>query len=156
MGFSISGSAAIVFAGMFIAFGIFYGATSNSLERVSEAQSDQIDDALEEKNTDIEIVSYELDEDPDPDELTVSINNTGANELSINQTDILIDNTVQENPTTTIIYDDGTTDADTDVWATGEQLNMTVEVSNPQRAKVVTEHGVAASVDVSGDTAVVF
>ena len=79
MGFSVSGAAAIIFASLFIAFGMWYSAGMNSFERVTEAQNDRTDTVLETSNTDIEIVSttYAASED----NLTVRVNNTGTAQL---------------------------------------------------------------------------
>lgn len=153
MGFSVSGSAAIVFAGMFIGFSIFYGATSNSFERVTEAQAGQTDAVVDQKNVDVEIVKYE---ESDGD-YTISINNTGSKELSVSKTDLLVDNeyiTGWES-SATVTDTAGNEDGDTDVWAPGEQLEITIN-TDPGRVKIITEYGVSDTVDVSGETKVLF
>ncbi|WP_136716787.1 flagellin [Halorientalis salina] len=149
MGFSISGSAAIVFAGMFISFGIFYGATSNSFERVTDAQTDQTDVIVDEKNVAVEIVAYERIDSTD--RLTILVNNTGARALAVDETDLFVDNEYFADAETAV-----NGDRDTTLWAPGEQLNVTVRVENPSRAKIVAEHGIGDTAIVSGDSLVVF
>lgn len=151
MGFSVSGSAAIIFAGLLIGFSIFYGAASNTVERVSDARQERADDLVEQRNIDIEFALYD-----DNGQLEVGINNNGSKSLSVSKTDIIVDNTYETPTETKIVYDDGTTDPDTDVWEPGTRLNMTVDVSSPSRVKVVTEHGVAVSIPVEDNTWVVF
>ena len=155
MGFSVSGSAAIIFAGMLIAFSIFYGAASNSFERVAEAQSDTSEAVVDQRNVDIEIVYYERVDSPD--RLTIRVNNTGSKVLAVDETDLIVDNEYMIPDDTTVTQTDGGT-PDTNLWAPGEQLEITVEgddVYTADRAKIVTEHGVADTVIVSGETQVV-
>lgn len=143
MGFSVSGSAAIVFAGMFIGFGMFYAAAANSSEAVSEAREDRIDDALAERNSDIDIRSVEYTND----RLTVLVNNTGATPLSINDTDFIVDNTYRTDWERNATVDG---QAGTDLWLPREQLNITIYRDTlPARVKVVAGQGVADTAEVS-------
>ncbi len=153
MGFSVSGSAAIVFAGMFIAFSIFYGAASNSFERVAEAQTDNSEQVVDQRNLDIEIVYYERIDSTD--RLTILVNNTGSRTLAIDETDVIVDNSYQVPDKTNVTRTNGDVDVDTNLWAPGERLNVTLRVSDPSRAKIVTEHGIADTVIVSGKSKVV-
>jgi len=139
MGFSVSGSAAIVFVGLFIAFGTFYSASTNTMEQVTDARSDWQDRDLDQHNTDIEITAatYNLT----TDRLTVETNNTGAVALSVSETDLIADNEylIPERS-------DVNGNAVTDIWATGQQLTFNVTVgAQPDRVKVTTEAGVAAT-----------
>ncbi|WP_336001663.1 hypothetical protein [Halorientalis halophila] len=143
MGFSVSGAAAIVFAGMFIGFGILYGAAANGFERVSDAQDGRSEDVLDTRNTDINVTSAEYS----GDRLTVLVDNTGAAPIGLNATDFLIENEYQtgwRGPATV----DG--DAETELWLPGEQLNVTVYTSDvPARVTVVTGNGVTESREVN-------
>lgn len=138
MGFSVSGSAAIVFAGMFIAFGMFHTATTNGFEKVSEAQEDRTDRTLAQQNTEIEITSAVWN--TTSENLTVTVNNTGSESLSIEAVDLLANNSYQSGYITSI---DG--DSDTDLWLPEEQLTITVTTltANPSRIKIVAGTGVA-------------
>ncbi|MFB6179274.1 MAG: flagellin [Halorientalis sp.] len=149
MGFSISGSAAIIFAGMLLSFGIFYGATSNSFDRISEARTAQADAVVAEHNVDINVVAYERI--GSTNRLTILVNNTGSTALSVDKTDLFVDNAYITSRKTQV---DG--NSNTDLWAPGQQLNITVRVSTPARAKIVSEHGIADTVVVSGNSKVVF
>ncbi|QSG10050.1 flagellin [Halapricum desulfuricans] len=140
MGFSLSGSAAIVFVGLFIAFGTFYSASTNTMGQVTDANSDWQDRRLAQHNTQIDIVSAVYDNETDS--LVVEVNNTGATTLSVEATDLLVDNEYR-----TAMQDrDVDDDSETDIWASGQRLTFSVSAtSQPDRVKVVTENGVAAT-----------
>lgn len=143
MGFSVSGSAAIVFAGVILSFGIVFGAVSNSYERVTDAEEGQTDRVLAAKNADINITGFERA----GDRLSVYVNNTGSHSLSLNRTDFILDNEYRSG-----WQDDARVNGEngTYLWLPGERLNITVvEPDVPTRAKVVTEHGIADTVVVN-------
>lgn len=140
MGFSVSGAAAIIFATMFVAFGMWFTASANSFEAVSDAETDQSDRALEAQNTAISIVNVTYNKTSD--ELTVAVNNTGAAQLSVETTDLLVDGQYQSG------WEDTATVAgkDTRLWLAGEQLAITVTTpTEPDRVKIATENGVSAT-----------
>ena len=142
MGFSVSGSAAIIFAGMLIAFSMFHTAGADSFERVTEAQSDRSDAALDAKNTDIVI-----DSATDSGDIVIDVRNTGSTTLSLNGTDVLVDNEYR-----TDWQADATVGGvdNSDLWLPGETATITVSGSGtPTRVKVVTEKGVSDSSEVS-------
>jgi flagellar protein FlaF len=144
MGFSVSGAAAIIFASMFIAFGMWYTAADNSFSRVTDAQDAQSESSLETSNTAIEIISASYSSGT----LTVEINNTGTTQLSLNQTDLLIDGQYETDwqAANATVAGDGSTD----LWLPGEQLTITLDrASQPDRLKLVTESGVGASAEVT-------
>jgi flagellar protein FlaF len=139
VGFSVSGASAIIFVGMFLSFGMVYTAASNGYEAVSEAQSAVHEDALAQKNTAIDVanVSY----DAANDTLTVNVSNTGSSSLSVDRTDLVVDNEYQTTAASTTVEDDD----ETDLWLPGETLSFTLTLTaSPTRVKVVTETGVAA------------
>lgn len=139
MGFSVSGSAVIIFVGVFIGLGMFLTATTNSFERVSDAQEGQTEKALTEGNTDIDIKAAEYDSASN--RLTVLVNNTGSSALGVNRTDFLVDNAYIETWEADARVNGAT---GTDLWLPGEQLNITIRTADdPARVKVVTEAGVA-------------
>ncbi|EMA10824.1 flagellar protein FlaF [Haloarcula vallismortis] len=145
MGFSVSGSAAVIFVAAFIGFGMFYSATANSFERVNDAREDQRDRLLDQQNTDISLVSATWNSSGEKD-LVVTIDNTGSETLSVEATDLLVDNDYRTGYGTTV---DG--DGSTDIWASQERLTITVSSlsSQPDRVKVVTENGIADTMVVS-------
>jgi len=139
MGFSVSGAAAIIFASLFIAFGMWYSAGMNSFERVTEAQNDRTDTVLDTRNTDVEIVAAEYNASG-TDELSVRIDNTGAAQLSVSETDLLVDGSYEDEWVSSTV--DG--NPDTDLWLAGEQLVINVSLAAaPERVKVVSETAVA-------------
>jgi flagellar protein FlaF len=139
MGFSVSGSAAIIFVAAFIGFGMFYTASANSIEQINDARADQADRTLDQQNTDIEIVAATWDADGNGD-LDVEVENTGATGLSVADTDLLVDGVYRTGYSTSV---EG--DSDTDVWAPQQTLSITVTTlsTQPSDVKVVTENGVA-------------
>ena len=144
MGFSVSGSAAVIFVAAFIGFGMFYSAAANGFERVNDAREDQRDRLLDQQNTDISVVSATWNNSDD--NLVVTVDNTGSETLSVEATDLLVDNDYQTGYDTTV-----DTDPSTDIWASQERLEITVTSfsSSPLRVKVVTENGIAETMVVS-------
>ena len=140
MGFSVSGSAAIIFAALFIAFGSFHTATANGFEQVSEAQQSRTDRVLTQQNTAINVT--EAVWNGTSDELTVRVQNTGSAELTVSDVDLLANNRYLRGDVTTV---DG--NAETDLWLPGEVLTVTNASlsADPGRIKVVTGPGVAAT-----------
>lgn len=143
MGFSVSGSAAIIFLGFLAAFGMIYTSASNGIEKVDSANQDVNEDLLEQQNTDIKITNTTF---ANNDTLHIYVNNTGTTTLSIEETDILVDNTYL----TGFDYRNVDGKSETDVWLPGERLHVkytysTNQSSPPSRVKVVTGTGVAAA-----------
>jgi flagellar protein FlaF len=144
MGFSVSGAAAIIFISLFIAFGMWFTAASNTFEQVTEAEEMQADSTLESSNTELEITSATYNESGNR-QLVVTANNTGAEGLSLNGTDLLVDGVFVDGwqPDAEVEGNSGT-----DLWLSGEQLQITLDRSQPQRVKLVTESGVSATATV--------
>ncbi|MFB6296484.1 MAG: flagellin [Halobacteriales archaeon] len=137
MGFSVSGSLAIVVVGALIALSMTYTAGANGFERVTDARNDRADRVVERHNAGLEIANATYFDGNGT--LRVTVNNTGTTSLSVNATDLLADNTYLANGTRTVAGN-----ADTDLWLPGEQL--TIEVSLPSRPDAVTvaiERGLA-------------
>jgi len=151
MGFSVSGSAAILLVAFFVAFGTFYSAASNSMETVNDARSAAQDDLLAQQNTAINVTDVTVTYNVSGDQLyyvNATVENTGATGLNVGDTDFLVDGDLQ-----TAFLDRAVEgDSSTDVWATGQRLtaNMTV-AAQPDRLKVVTGPGVGETeVGLSG------
>lgn len=135
MGFSVSGSAAIIFATMFVTFGMWYTASFNSYERVAEAENDQTDAVLETRNTNISVASASHD----GTNLTVSVDNVGASQLVLSDTDLIIDGRYVEDWQSSATVEG----ENTRLWLPGERLTVTLTRDAPDRIKIVTEHGVS-------------
>jgi len=143
MGFSVSGSAAIIFASLFIAFGLWTTASANSFERVSEAEADRTDGLLTQQNTAIEITSATWN----GTHLIVDAENAGAAQLRLSETDFLVDGAYR-----TDWQADATAggDAETDLWLSGETLTITRQVdAQPDRVKLVASSAVADTAEVT-------
>ena len=138
MGFSVSASTAIIFAGMFLAVGILYPAVSNGFEQVQDAQVERDQAQLDLRNTAIEIA--------DTGDGDINVNNTGSTALKVSEVDVIVDGQYQprsddnEDPTVEVA------DASGDLWLPGETLEITVSNGNEgNRFRVVTEHGISVS-----------
>lgn len=143
MGFSVSGSAAIIFLAAFVCFGILYTTAYNSFERFDAAQDERAEQLLEQRNTEVEIVDVDT---TNSNYLNVTVNNTGSTTLHVNETDILFNGTYQVPEQTSV---DG--QADATLWHSGETLRMNVSYSTgtPVRVKLITETGIAAFREVT-------
>ncbi len=142
MGFSVSGSAALIFVAAFIGFGMFYSAAANSTEMVNDAREDRSDRQLERTNTDIEITTVNYN--TTSDYLNVTVENTGATELSVSDVDVLADNSYQTGYRTAVEGNTGT-----DLWLPRETLAInTTTAPKPSQVKIVTGPGVAATAEV--------
>lgn len=144
MGFSVSGAAAVIFIGMFIAFGAWFTAASNGFDQVTDAEQMQSDSTLEASNTAIEIGSATYNESGNG-QLVVTANNTGAEGLSLDATDLLVDGAFVDNWSASAEVDG---DAGTNLWLSGEQLTVTLNRPEPRRVKLVVQAGVSATATV--------
>lgn len=140
MGFSVSGSFAILILATFIAFGMFYTAGANSFERVSDATTSTYEDDLDRQNTAINITELTYQ----GSHLDVNVTNEGTTTLSVNDTDVVVDNVYYAPGDAQYFRVAG--DPNTGLWEPGETLFVRIQLSGgetPARAKVVTEYGVA-------------
>jgi flagellar protein FlaF len=143
VGFSVSGAAAIVFTGLFVAFSMWYGASYNSFERISDAQHDRSERVLETQNIAIDVVAAEYSAGT----LTVEVNNTGAEAVGLNDTDVLVDNAYQTDWRAGATV---ATNGDTWLWQSGERLHVEFDLSEaPSNVRVVTDQGVADATEVT-------
>lgn len=145
MGFSVSGSAAILFIAAFVSVGILYSAAFNGFEQVQDAENARDERVLEAKNTAIEVASTNYNASGNG-RLTVNVTNNGSTTLSVNETDLLTNGTYV--PRDAYIKADTAVDGnnETDLWLPGETYSMTVfQGENPGRVKVVTSNGVTAT-----------
>lgn len=141
MGFSVSGSVAIISIGALVAFGVMFPAIIDSSHQVGEAQSTQSERILEQQNTQIRI----NDSTYDGTNLTVTVVNEGTAALDVDETDTIVDGAYVQ-PDETTVYrslDKTNGDGSTNVWLSGEVLEIVVAVDSPNRVKIVTETGVA-------------
>ena len=141
MGFSVSGATVILFLGMVISFGIAYSGAFNGFERVNDAVGEDSERVLDQQNTRLAITNVSW-ETGTTNYLDVSVENTGSTTLSVNDTDLLVDNVYQETFENRTVDGDG----DTDLWLPGETLTFTVtNESQPERVKVVSGPGISVT-----------
>ena len=134
MGFSVSGSAAIIFIGLVVAAGIAIPAVIGSVGSIADAQGEQIDRGIDALNTEFEIESATYDDASD--DLEVTLTNTGSTTLSRAKTSVLVDGEIYPG-----VADEG-------LWVPGETITITVEdvTTEPERVKIVAENGIAETV----------
>lgn len=148
MGFSTSGAVAIIFVGLLVAVGIAYPVVQTAHEDRMTAIDDRDERTLDVRNTDVELAAHSYDDTAG--ELTVNVTNTGTTTLSVPATDLLVDGQYLElSPAETHVE----TDDEREIWQPGEQLSIVIEsgehaFEDPDRIKLVTEHGVAETAEV--------
>ncbi|MFB6300421.1 MAG: hypothetical protein ABEH65_09190 [Halobacteriales archaeon] len=144
MGFSVSGSAAVVFVGLLVAGSILYPTVSNSFDRIHTAQSEYHDDVQAMRDTDITIrtASYNASNTT----LSLVIENTGTTTLTVNNTDVLVDN----NYTDTYQSQSVAGVEGADLWLEGERLRLEITLEyTPDRVKIATRFGIQAATRVN-------
>ena len=138
MGFSVSASTAIIFAGLFLATGILYPAMDNGMERINDAQVDRDQAQLDLRNTQIEI--------DDASQSSISVKNTGSTSLTVSEVDLLVDGNYQQRDSYS-----ATADGSDNLWLPGETLELNSfgddddDLMANDRIKVVTEHGISVT-----------
>ena len=133
MGFSVSASTAIIFAGVFLAIGVLYPAVSNGYERVTDAEIDRDDAHLDMRNTDINITNVTNKQ--------IKVRNEGSTSLDASTVDLVIDGEYQDRDTYTR--------DPTDLWLPGETLTLDSFATNANdQIRVVTDHGISATAGV--------
>lgn len=142
MGVSTSASLLIIFFGTFIALGAVYTATSNTTDELTDAYGEELSaqTEIEETALSVEAIYHETDEN-----LTVRADNDGSTELAVSATDVLIDGEFNAATAFDIVTVD---DRETEFWKAGESLRLEKNTAMPERVKVVTETGVAATTAV--------
>ena len=142
MGFSVSGSAAIIFIAAFVSVGVLYSAAYNGYERVQDADDQQAERVLERRNTAVDVTSASYD--ATDEELTVNVTNEGSTSLSVNGTDLLVNGSFVPRSDYVSWNVEGRTN--TSLWLPGETYTVVVNASTqPDRVKVVTSSGNAAT-----------
>lgn len=143
MGFSVSGTFALVAIGLLVAFGMFQTATANRLELVTDAVDAADDDRLDRLNTAINVTRATYDGGSNT--LTVNVTNNGTTVLAVSETDVLVDNAYADPASTDVNGDTGV-----DQWLPGESLRVNVTWSStPDRVRVVSGPGPADARGVS-------
>lgn len=136
MGFSVSGATAIIFLGLFIAFGSAFTVAANSYGMISDAEEERADRLLEQQSTEVEIEEVELDED------TVEVKNDGDIGLKLDETTVVVDEEVVD-PTSTSVNGN----EETNLWLPGETAVFTVD-QDGDRVTIVTETGILDRTEV--------
>lgn len=138
MTLSASASYAVLGVALFFIVGSFFMAVGNGAELVGEAIDDRVERTERQADTDITFVSAAS---TGGSQLTITVKNTGETRLSTEETDLLVNGQYIERSRRTTSVGGSTSDQ---VWAPGELLLVTASVTSPERATVVTEHGVEA------------
>jgi flagellar protein FlaF len=140
LGFSVSGSAAIVFVGLFLAFSTAYTASANGFERVADARSAVDEESLDRQNTAIAVTNATYDAGNDT--LRVDATNEGATALRVDAVDVVVDNAYRDDFADRRVAGN----ASTDLWLPGERLHLELTATErPNRVKLVSGPGVAVT-----------
>jgi flagellar protein FlaF len=141
MGFSVSGSAVIVFIGFVVAVGIAVPSVLGSVGELAGAQGEQIDRGTDRANTDVEINRTVYNETTGL--LAIELDNTGSTTLSVNDTSVLVNGTIRTRSGGGIVETAVDGDTGATIWLPAEQLEVTVDAADaPGRVKIVTENGI--------------
>ncbi|WP_284012726.1 flagellin [Halobaculum litoreum] len=144
MGLSVSASAGVVFLGVFLAVGIVYPAAANGFEQVTDARHDAADRALDRANTAVDVTDATYNTTTST--LTVNATNDGTTAVGVNDTTLLVDNSIPPTADVTTTVAGGVA---TDLWLPGETVTFEVDLAAaPNRTQVVVDHGVRDAVDV--------
>ena len=144
MGFGVSGATAIIFIGLLVGSVTLYTAADASFEKVEEATSERGERLLERGNVAINITLAQFEANQG---ITLRVENTGTEPLSVNGTTVLVNNSYRSTAGATVL---GTTGTHTDLWMPGEVLEVTYgDQYAPTRLTVATAYGVAESTNVT-------
>lgn len=146
MGFGVSGSFVILLAGALIAFGTFYGAAWNSMERINDARAAQTEHRTTVQETLVRVHGVDVINASDCD-VEFNATNTGERALDVEAVDLLVDNSYETN-----WRDNATVEgAETTIWHPGDRLAIELfELGTGlDRIKLVTGSGVADAREVS-------
>jgi len=139
MGFSVSGSAAIIFIGVIVAAGIALPPIVGSIGSLAGAQGEQVDRGIDALNTDFGIETTLIENEDADDDLEVTLTNTGSTTLSRAKTSVLVDGDIRPGA------------AGEGLWAPGEEITITIEaVPSEGQLKVVVENGIAETTGYGG------
>lgn len=159
MGFSLSGSFALLLLAFFITAGMIIPTAATSLEGIRDAYRSSNDQSLHQGNSGIEITNATW-VDPsvvDGDEyLAVNATNDGTTTLRVSNTDLLTDSVYQSDFSVREVEGD----PDTDLWQPGERLYFESNSSTldtnpldpgdaPSRVKIVSDFGVSDTGEVA-------
>jgi len=134
VGFSVSGSAVIIFVGMMVAAGIAVPALVGSMGALADSQGEQVDRGIDALNTEFEVTSATYNESGNGN-LDLDIKNTGSTTLTLEGTSVLIDGEIRPSLT------------GTGLWVPGETITITTdESSKPDSVKIVAENGIAETI----------
>ena len=136
VGFSVSGSAVIIFVGVMVAAGIAVPSLVGSMGALADSQGEQVDRGIDALNTEFEITSATYDSEATDPDLTIELKNTGSTTLREERTSVLTDGVPETDAT------------NTGLWVPGETITITVN-GLPDRVKIVAENGIAETVSDS-------
>lgn len=143
MGFSVSGSAIIIFIAVLIATGFLVPSFTGSITEISQSQSQQTDRNIDVTNTNINIISDQFDDQEN--EYTVTVGNIGTTQLQTDKLSILVDGEVPDNTDLTLQIDGET--AEETIWNPNIELTIIINTEEePESFKIVTENGIERSI----------
>jgi flagellar protein FlaF len=136
MGFSVSGSAVVLFAGVLVAFGVLSTAAAQYQERVAEAEQSRGERVLAVQNTAITIT----DATWGGDGVTVTVKNSGSRTVRVSDLDLVLDGSHEA-------FTFPNSESDLLRPSEVDDLSISDVPTQPTRVKAITALGIA---DTSG------
>lgn len=136
MGFSVSVSAAIIFAAFLLSFVIFYQATETAMNEIKKSVDERYDMMLDRGQTRITINNATKT----GNKLIINVTNRGNVVLNVKYVDVLVNGTIK----TDKIVNYTVNGKKTDLWAPLETLRIEINytASKDERVKVITGNAI--------------
>jgi flagellar protein FlaF len=146
VGFSVSGSAAIIFVGVMVAAGIAVPSLVGSMGALADSQGEQVDRGIDALNTEFNITSATYNSSIST--LTLKVKNTGSTTLGVNGTSVLVGGEIPDNGDVTTEVEG---DSSAGLWLPGDTLTITVNPADSKgRVKIAAENGIAETTEYGG------
>ena len=147
VGFSVSGSAAIIFVGVMVAAGIAVPSLVGSMGALADSQGEQVDRGIDALNTEFEVMSATYNASGN-DDLEITLSNTGSTTLGVAETSVLVNGEIPDSEDVTTEVEG---DQSAELWLPGDTLTITVNPADSTgRIKVVAENGIAETTEYGG------
>jgi len=155
MGFSTSGSAAVLLIGLLLAASVLVPTMMSLGSTTGDAFGSQSEQLREQTNTGIEIDPEETDAE---NGVTVVVANEGTLTLGVRETDVLVNGYYVEPDETTVVDRSGDRSSDTNLWQPGTDLEIVIEQgtldneldgAEPERVQVSTQNAIADAINLN-------
>ncbi|MCX2818426.1 fla cluster protein FlaF [Haladaptatus sp. F3-133] len=144
MGFSVSGSTAVIFLGIVISVGIVLSAAQTTGSELSNSWNQRTSDMLGQKNTYINVTDAKYNKTLS--KVTVNATNMGSTTLSIDKLNLLVDGNLKPDRGVQVVGA-----RKSSLWLPGEKISFTGNSTGMvESVEVVTGNGVSRVKEVDG------